>query len=120
MYYVKMKCDIVDGTCPITSPSRSDIYAYYTNKPVIPDELFSKKVTKGGKPYTQDFNCKWLEDHVYSKKLEGGMCKVCVLFEDHQNKGIFVKTAFQHVTKPERTRTTIIVPKTSLIVRKTL
>ena len=53
--------DIVDGTYPITSLSRSDIYAYYTNKSVIPDELFSKKVTKGGKTYTQHFNRKWLE-----------------------------------------------------------
>ena len=80
--------------CPITSISTSDIYAYYTNKSVIPDELVSKKATKGGKTYTQHFNRKWLEDHMwhmYSKKLEGGLYKVCVLFGDMQTRSTIRK-----------------------------
>ena len=44
----------------------------------------------------------WL---VYSKELEGGLCKFCVLFDEKDsNREIFVKTAFQDGGKPEKIR----------------
>ena len=44
----------------------------------------------------------WL---VYSKQLEGGLAKFCVLFDEKDsNRGIFAKRAFQDVGKPERIR----------------
>ena len=44
----------------------------------------------------------WL---VYSKELEGGLCKCYVLFDEKDsNQDIFVKRAFQNVGKPEKIR----------------
>ena len=40
---------------------------------------------------------------VYSKELSGDLCKACRLFDKSTiNRGIFVKNAFQDVSKPEK------------------
>ena len=52
----------------------------------------------------------WLDDNpwpAYSKKLEGGLCKACVLFdpiENNVNPRVFVKRTFRDFTKPEKIR----------------
>ena len=50
----------------------------------------------------------WLEENpwlVYSKELERGLCKFCVLFkEKDSNRGTFVKRLFQDLGKPEKIR----------------
>ena len=51
---------------------------------------------------------KWLEENpwlVYSKELERGLCKFCVLCDGKDsNWGVFVKRAFEDVGKPEKIR----------------
>ena len=43
---------------------------------------------------------------MYSAHLNGGLCNVCVLFDDPdvKNRGIFVKKAFQDLSKPEKVK----------------
>ena len=43
---------------------------------------------------------------MYSPHLNGGLCNVCVLFDDPdvKNRGIFVKKAFQDLSKPEKVK----------------
>lgn len=101
--------DIVTGRKIATNLSRKEIYNYFTHH-VVPSEddcLFSKQVTKKGETFKLSYKRKWLTDyswHVYSRELEGGLCKVCVLFDDpnNNNRGNFVKHAFQNVSKPEK------------------
>ena len=70
------------------------------------DTLLEKLVTKESSSFFLSFKMKWLEENpwlVYSKELEGGLCRFCVLFDEKDsNRGIFVKRAFQDVGKPER------------------
>ena len=42
--------------------------------------------------------------HVYSKELQGVLCKYCVLFDDDdtQQRGKFVNTVFQDIGKSEK------------------
>ena len=72
------------------------------------DELFSKVVKNPKRTYTLHYKRDWLCDttkpwHVYSKELNGGLCKICVLFGDNssneKNGGIFLKRAFQELRK---------------------
>ena len=50
----------------------------------------------------------WIQSkpwRVCSKEFQGGLCKVCVLFDQHSGlkpRGIFVKTVFQDVGKSEK------------------
>ena len=93
-----------------SSLTDKDIYDYLKNHhvPMKDDTLFKNLVTKKGSSFFLSFKMKWLEENpwlVYSKELEGGFCKFCVLFDEkHSNRGIFVKRAFQDVGKPEKIR----------------
>ena len=42
--------------------------------------------------------------HVFSKELQGGLCKYCLLFDDDDTRqsGKFVKTIFQDIGKSEK------------------
>ena len=87
-----------------------EIYDYLKNHhvPMKGDTLFKKLVTKKSSSFVLSFKMKWMEENpwlVYSKELEGGLCKFCVLFDEKDsNRGIFVKRAFQDVGKPEKIR----------------
>ena len=91
--------------------TRDETYYYY-KKHYVPkesDELLEKTITpKTANPYTLSYQRKWLLDekrpwHVYSRTLEGGLCKACVLFDkSEENRGIFVKRPFQDIKKSEK------------------
>ena len=72
------------------------------------DTLFKKLATKKSSSFFLSFKMKLLEENlwlVYSKELEGGLCKFCILFDEKDsNRGILVKRAFQDVGKPEKIR----------------
>ena len=63
---------------------------------------------RGGQTKNLTYQLSWLTSkswHVYSKELEGGLCKACVLFDENSGsklRGRFVKTAFQDVGKSEK------------------
>ena len=89
--------------------TRDQIYRYFKHQKLLSENegLFKKKLTKAGKTIVLRFKHKWLKDnswHVYSKELKGGLCKVCVLFDeaDEVSRGIFVKRAYQDLNKPEK------------------
>ena len=67
--------------------------------------VFSKQLTKKRKTFTVPFKLSRVKDwHVYSKKLRGGIYKVCNLLDgpNTADRGIFVKKAFQDVGKSEK------------------
>ena len=101
--------DIVNGRIKVKDLPREEIYNYYTKQefPSENDILYSETFTKSGKSFKLSYKRKWLTDHkwhVYSKELDGGLCKACVLFDDpnNVNRGSFVKSAFQNISKPEK------------------
>ena len=65
------------------------------------------KITKNGKEKTRFYQHSWLEErprHVYSPELNGGLCKLCVLFDKPHKKaqrGAFVASAFQKLQRSE-------------------
>ena len=93
-----------------SSLTDKEIYDYLKNHYVHMkgDTLFKKLVTKKSLSFFLSFKMKWLEENrwlVYSKELEGCLCKFCVLFDEKDsNQGICVKRAFQDVCKPEKIR----------------
>ena len=54
------------------------------------------------------YQLSWIQSkpwHFYSKELQGGLCKVCVLFDRNSRskpRGKFVKTAFLDIGKSEK------------------
>ena len=55
---------------------------------------------------TLTYQLSWIQKndwHVYSKELQGGLRKYCVLFDDDDTRqsGKFVKTVFQDIGKSE-------------------
>ena len=77
-------------------------YQYLTKHYCLTEKssLFQKRVQKGGGAKTLTYRLLWIRKNdwqVYSKELQGGLCKYCVLFEDddNQQRGKFVKTVFQ-------------------------
>ena len=73
------------------------------------ETLITKSYTKSNKTCNLLYKKSWLDQyswHVYSPHLNGGLCNVCVLFDDPdvKNRGIFVKKAFQDCSKPEKVK----------------
>ena len=71
------------------------------------DYLLRKAVTKNNKTFHILYKKEWADKyswHTYSPYLNGGLCKVCVLFHNPhaENRGIFVRKAFQNISKPEK------------------
>ena len=52
------------------------------------------------------YQLSWLQNwHVYSKELQGGLCRVCIIFDENKTgalRGNFVKNAFQNLAKSEK------------------
>ena len=102
--------DLISGNRAVESLSREQIYRYYTKHFITSDDesLFTKMIQKKDKKYTLTYQLKWLHDekrswHVYIQQLCGGLCKACILFDGaDKNRGIFVKNAYQDISKPEK------------------
>ena len=83
------------------------IYSYLKDHVRPPAKMFSKTIIKGGKPVTLTYQASWMSGsrafwHVYSPKLNGGLCRVCLLFDksdDSSKRGAFVKFPFQRLEK---------------------
>ena len=72
------------------------------------NSLIKKQYIKGGESKNLTYQLSWIQNkprHVYSKVLQGGLCKVCVLFNPNSGskpRGKIVKTVFQDVGKSEK------------------
>ena len=105
---------LLTGEKSRSSLTGKEIYDYLKNYhvPMKGDSLFKNLVTnffeKTCFSFFLLFKMKWLEENlwlVYSKEIQGGLSKFCVLFDGKDsNRGIFVKRAFQDVGKPEKIR----------------
>ena len=89
----------------------SDVEKYqYLTKHYCPTDklsLFQKTVQKGGETKTLTYQLSWIQKnglHFYSKDLQAGLCKYCVLFDDDDTWQCrkFVKTIFQDIGKSEK------------------
>ena len=104
--------DVISGIKRRKELKNDEIYQFYKNHfvPTKNDQLSHTVVTKKCSTYKLYFKMNWLDENswlVYSKELEGGLCKACVLFdpvEDSVNRGIFVKKVFRDFGKPEKIR----------------
>ena len=59
-------------------------------KPAPSDVLHFHEVTKSGKRWKVSFQRKWMEDYEwlsYSNVLQGGICRYCILFPEHPQRG---------------------------------
>ena len=67
--------------------------------------MFKKKNLKRGETKTLSYQLSWIKSkwwYASSKELQGGHCKVCILFDDfvaNAPKENSVKNAFQNVSK---------------------
>ena len=70
--------------------------------------MFKKKVVKSGETKTLSYQLSWIKSkwwYASSKELQGGHCKVCILFDDlatNAPKRNSIKNAFQNVSKSEK------------------
>ena len=103
--------DLGDILSEEKNSTREEKYLYFTKRyvPKENDDLLKKTITPGtANHYTLTSRKEWLSDkkrpwHVYSRKLSGGLCKACVLFDEaEQNWGIFVNWPFQHIKNSEK------------------
>ena len=106
--------DIVTGRKNVSTLTDEEKYHYYKYhyQPTSTSSMFHKTVTKKNKTCTLRYQLGWLHGrswHVYSKELEGGLCKACVLFDEcsavrgsNNKRGNFVKNAFQNIGKSEK------------------
>ena len=74
---------LLSGEKSRSSLTDKEIYDYLKNHhvPMKGDILFKKLVTKKSSSFFLSFKMKWLEENpwlVYSRKLDGGLCKFCV------------------------------------------
>ena len=82
-------------------------YCYLTKDYYLKDQLslLKKQCINEGKTKNLTYQLLWIQSkrwHVYSKELQGGLCKVCWLFDQisgYESRGKFVKTLFQDVGK---------------------
>ena len=69
---------------------------------------YKSQCIKGGETENLTYQLSWIQNklwHVYSEECQGGLCRVCVLFNQNlrSKPGCkFVKTAFQDVCKSEK------------------
>ena len=100
--------DVVTGRKNVSTLMDEEKYHYFKHhyQPTSESCMFQKVVSKGKKTWTLRYQLSWLCErswHVYSKELEGGSCKVCVLFDDCMGvRGNFMKNAFQNISKSEK------------------
>ena len=102
--------DIITGRRTVSSLSCIEKYGYLTKHYCLSDQesLFKEKVVKSGETKILSYQLsrikiKWW--HAYSKELQGGFCKACILFDDFATNAPrrdFVKNAFQNVSKAEK------------------
>ena len=92
---------IITGRKKCSELTRDEKYSYYKNYFTTTQKqstLSKKKVTKKDETFNLPFKHEWLTNHpwnVYSKELDGSLCKPCVLFDkSEKNQGIFVKNVF--------------------------
>ena len=92
---------LLSGEKSRSSLTDKKIYDYLKNHhvPMRVDTLFKRLVKKKSSSFFLSFKMKWLEENlwlVYSKELEGGLCKFCAFFDEKDsNRGIFVKEYFK-------------------------
>ena len=78
--------DVITGRKIVSELAREKkcyclIKHYY---PKVQNSLFKKQCIKGGETKNLTYQLSWIQNkpsHVYSKELQGGFCKVCVLFD---------------------------------------
>ena len=99
--------DIITGRRTVSSLSCIEKYWYLTKHycPSDQESLFKKKNLKRGETKTLSYQLSWIKSkwwYASSKELQGGHCKVCILFDDfvaNAPKENSVKNAFQNVRK---------------------
>ena len=95
------------GQKTVSSILPQEKYAYYKNHydPTSNGVLLQKQYLKGGRKKISYKLC-WLQTrHVYSKKLQGAICRVCILFDEIKTgtaREIFFKNAFQNLAESEK------------------
>ena len=102
--------DIITGRRTVSSLSCIEKYGYLTKHycPLDQESLFKKKVVKSGETKTLSYQLSWIKSkwwYTSSEELQGGHCKVCILFDDFSTnapKGNSVKNVFQNVSKSEK------------------
>ena len=101
--------DIVIGRKVLSTLSDVEKYQYLTKHfwPTDKSSLFQKIVQKSGETKTVTYQLSWIQKndwYVYSKELQGGLCKYCVLFDDDDTwqRGEYVKTVFQDIDKSDK------------------
>ena len=78
--------DVISSVKRRKELKNDEIYQFYKNHfvPTKNDQLSHTVVTKKCSTYKLYFKMNWLDENpwlVYSKELEGGLCKACVLFD---------------------------------------
>ena len=99
--------NIITGRRTVSSLSCIEKYWYLTKHycPSDQESLFKKKNLKRGETKTLSYQLLWIKSkwwYASSKELQGGHCKVCILFDDfvaNAPKENSVKNAFQNVSK---------------------
>ena len=101
--------DIVIGRKVLSTLSDVEKYQYLTKHfwPTDKSSLFQKIVQKSGETKTVTYQLSWIQKndwYVYSKELQGGLCKYCVLFDDDDTwqRGEYVKTVFHDIDKSDK------------------
>lgn len=102
--------DILLGEKRLQDLPQEQIYAYLKNhyQPGENDHILQKEVNRGGKKVLLTFQRSWIKDNpwlVYSKKVEGGLCKVCILFDPpskRKQRGNFVNKPFKNIKRSEK------------------
>ena len=88
---------------PVQSLNPDEKYCSYNKK----DSLLRKACTKSKKMFHISYKKEWINKycwHSYSPYLNGGLSKVCELFDnpDAKNRRTFVKKAFEDISNPEK------------------
>ena len=102
--------DVITGRKIVSELTCEEKY-YYLTKHYCPKDqhsLLKKQSIKGGETKTLTYQLSWIQNkpwHVYTKELQGGLCKVCVIFDQNSRSKPwvkFVETVFQDVRKSEK------------------
>ena len=100
--------DIGNLICnPGTRFTEAQTYTYLKDHVQPTAKKNSKTICKGGRAVNLIYQASWMSGsqvywHVYSPKLNGGLCQVCLLFDtsdDTSKHSTFVKFPFQKLEK---------------------
>ena len=87
--------NVITGHDIVSELTHEEMYYYPTKQycPIDQNSLFKNNVSKEEK--TKNLTChpSYIQNktwHVYSKKLQGGLCKVCVLFYQNWDRNLEV------------------------------